>query len=46
MKTHVAAVHEENKLFRCKICDYRFSIKGNMNQHVASVHKENKPFKF
>ena len=25
-------------------CEYRCSIKGNINIHVASVHDKNKPF--
>ena len=45
MKTHVKSVHEGKKPFKCDICDYIFSLKGNLNQHAASVHKGKKPFK-
>ena len=34
------------KLFKCTICDARFSQQGHLNGHIASVHEEKKPFKF
>ena len=38
-------IHEGKKPFRCDICDYSCSQKGNMKTHVASVHVVKKPFK-
>ena len=42
---HIGAIHEENKPFKCDMCDYSCSQKKSMNIHVASVHKVKKPFK-
>ena len=39
MKIHVASVHEGKKQFKCDICDYSCSRKGDMKTHVASVHE-------
>ena len=36
---------EISRPFKCKVCDSRFSQKGNLEQHIASVHEGNKPFK-
>ena len=32
------------KLFKCKVCDKKFSRKGNLNQHMK-IHDESKAFK-
>ena len=45
MKKHVASVHEGKKPFKCDLCGYRGSDKGNLKRHVSSVHEGNKPFK-
>ena len=45
MKTHVKSVHEGKKPFKCDICDYNFSQKGDMKRHVESVHERKNPFK-
>ena len=42
---HVFSVHEGKKQFKCEICDYSSSRKGNLKLHVASVHEKNIPFK-
>ena len=42
MKTHIARVHEGKKPFKCGICDYRFSVKGDVKKHVTAVHEEKK----
>ena len=43
LNTHVASVHEENKPFKCEICDY--SCKASLETHVDSVHKRKNLFK-
>ena len=43
LNTHVASVHEENKPFKCEICDY--SCKASLKTHVDSVHKGKNLFK-
>ena len=45
MSTHVSSVHERKKLFKCQICDQRFSEKGNMTKHMATIHGGKKPLK-
>ena len=45
MNRHVASVHEGINLFKCEVCDYKFSQKSDMKKHVASVHEGKKPFK-
>ena len=45
MNKHVASGYEGKKPFKCDICDYSFSQKGNMKSHVASVHEGKKSFK-
>ena len=40
MKQHILSVHEDNKPFKCDICDFMSSLKSNLNRHVASVHEE------
>ena len=38
-------VHEENKPFKCKGCDFICSQRGNLNKHIAKVHERKKLFK-
>ena len=38
-------VHEKKKPFKCDICDYSCSQKGNMKKHAESVHERKKSFK-
>ena len=45
LKKHIVSVHEEERPFKCDICEFRCSQKGNMTTHVASVHEGKKPFK-
>ena len=45
MNKHVASVHVVKKPFKCDICDYRCSLKGNMKSHVSTVHEGKKAFK-
>jgi uncharacterized Zn-finger protein len=48
MKKHVLSVHEGKKvkkLYKCDICDNRYSYKGSMRKHVLSVHEGYKQFK-
>ena len=45
LNQNVATVHEENKQFKCDICNTNFRQKGNLDQHVATVHEGKKPFK-
>ncbi len=44
MNKHVVLVHEEEKQFRCEICDYSFSLMSKMNRHFVFLHKGKKPF--
>ena len=39
------SVHEKKKPFKCDICDYNFSGKGNLKRHTDSVHEGKKPYK-
>ena len=41
MTNHIASVHEKRKLFKCSICDYKCSLKGNLTRHIKSVHEDN-----
>ena len=36
---------EENKIFKCDICDAKFGQKLHMKRHVATVHEGKKQFK-
>ena len=38
IKTHAASVHEENKPFKCDICDHSCSRKSHIDTNVASAH--------
>ena len=38
-------VHEKKKPFKCEICYFRFSQKGDMNKHIVLVHEKKKLFK-
>ena len=45
MKRHIDLVHENKKKpFKCEICDYSCTLKGNMKIHIESVHYGKKPF--
>ena len=44
LKIHISSVHEEEKPFKCGICQASFSAKGDMNRHISSVHEKKKPF--
>ena len=43
MNEHAERVHERKKSFKCQICDYKSSQKGDLKRHVA-VHEEKKAF--
>ena len=45
MKRHVTSVHENKKQFKCEMCDYYFSQKGDLKRHVTAVHENKKQFK-
>ena len=45
LKRHVESVHEENKSYKCVICDYSCSQKDYLKRHFESVHEGKKPFK-
>ena len=45
MNNHVASVHDNKKPFKCEICDYRCSQKGDLSKHFTAVHEKKKPFK-
>ena len=45
MKSHISAVHEGVKPFKCDICDQSFAQVSNMKRHFASFHNGVKPFK-
>ena len=42
---HIFSQNAASKLFKCEICDYSFSQKGNLKVYVISVHENKKPFK-
>ena len=44
LNTHIAAVHEGRKHFKCDTCDAKFTQKSKLNTHVATVHEEMKPY--
>ena len=37
---HIKSVHEENKPYRCSICDHNCSLKSSLKTHIESVHEE------
>ena len=45
LNSHVLSAHEGIKLFKCNICNEKFSEKSLLNSHVSSVHEGVKPFK-
>jgi hypothetical protein len=32
-------VHEGKKPHKCSICDYSFTIEGNLNNHINTIHE-------
>ena len=42
LNQYVTLVHDENKRFKCEVCDYKPSRKFTLDQQVTSVHEENK----
>ena len=38
LKKHIASIHEDEKPYKCAICDYKCSEKGNLTKHIKSVH--------
>ena len=45
LKTHIAAIDERKKPYKCNTCDSSFADKSYFKRHVTSVHEGNKPFK-
>jgi uncharacterized Zn-finger protein len=41
----ISSDYQEEKKFRCEICDKSFTKKGYVKTHVESVHEGKKPFK-
>ena len=39
LKTHIEAIHKENKPYKCDICDVNFAERVNYKKHVKSVHE-------
>ena len=35
----------EENIYRCELCDYNSSQKGNLKRHMEAVHEGKKPFK-
>jgi uncharacterized C2H2 Zn-finger protein len=42
---HTDTVHEGEKLFKCAICDLKYSNKTHLRRHISTAHNENRPFK-
>ena len=42
---HNTSFLNENKPFKCNVCDKSFSQKGSMSTHMASIHEGKKVFK-
>ena len=38
-------VHENEKPFRCEICQSCYKQKSDLNKHIRTVHENEKPFK-
>ena len=41
----IASDQNEKKSFKCEICQYYSSHRGNLNAHIASVHEGRRKFK-
>ena len=41
----ILLLKEANWIFKCEVCDYSCSQKGDLKKHVISVHEGKKPFK-
>ena len=42
MKGHIKTFHEENKPFKCEICNANFGEKSNLVVRIATFHEKNK----
>ncbi|XP_073952699.1 uncharacterized protein isoform X2 [Choristoneura fumiferana] len=42
MRRH-AAVHDDSKPFRCKVCSRRFRRKDNLERHIRNTHPDHAP---
>ena len=40
MTRDMSSVHEEKKVFKCKVCDKSFSQKTSMTRHMVSIHEQ------
>ena len=40
---HVAAVHEEQRIYDCVFCDQTYKYKSNLRAHIKKKHKTEKP---
>ncbi len=45
LKGHIILVHERKKLFKCDVCDSRFTDKKKLKVHITLVHERKKLFK-
>ena len=52
LKKHIASIHEDEKPYKCAICDYKCSEKGNsfvevdnFTCQITSAHEKKKSFK-
>ena len=43
MNQHIDTAHEGKKLFKCEICEKRFTDKRGFIYHMVHVHEEEKP---
>lgn len=41
---HIMTVHEEQKPFRCSVCEMSFGRKGVLKKHVQMVHENSRKF--
>ena len=39
LNKHIVSVHEEEKHFRCQICNKDFDVKLDLNKPIESVHE-------
>ena len=42
LKTHIQAIHEGKRPFRCDICDSKFALKYYLLSHLKSMHENRK----
>ena len=43
LQTHVSAVHDQQRPFKCDRCDKRFGQKAHLRSHIKFVHDKVKP---